>query len=142
MACAFFGFACVLMFGSPATLSSDTLGDPGPNLLPRVVGLCAALLSVLLFFEKTQQRAPSDAVLERPLTIALSLLAIPAFYLLFEYLGYTVAVTLYLLAAFSLLGPGTLGTHFRYALSAAAFSLTSGLLFARLLDLPLPGVLP
>lgn len=137
------GLGCLLIVGVRPSVESGTLGDPGPNLLPRIVGLAMGVMAVLLFFqaEEPSPRAANPRE-QGPLTIALSMAAVPAFYLMFQYLGYTLSVGLYLLAAFCLLGERTGAARFRYLLAATAISLTSGLLFARLLDLPLPGVLP
>lgn len=142
MAAVFFGLACVLTFGTPTANLTNALGDPGPALLPRIVGLCTGLLAVLLILQKEPRQKRTDSAVENPIVILLSILAIPAFYLLFEYLGYSVSVGLYLMAAFCLLGPGKGTDYFRYALVATAISLTSGMVFTRLLDLPLPGVMP
>ena len=142
MSFCFFGLACVLTFGAPVATLTDALGDPGPVLLPRIVGICMGLLSVLMFLQRPQEQEISINEIENPSTISLSLLAIPVFYLMFEYLGYTIAVGIYLLVAFTLLGHRNKFALVRYALVAVAFSLTTGMVFSRLLDLPLPGVLP
>ena len=142
MAFCFFGLACVLTLGAPVATLTDALGDPGPVLLPRIVGICMGLLAVLMFLQRPQEQEISINEIENPSTISLSLLAIPVFYLMFEYLGYTIAVSMYLLVAFTLLGLHSKAALVRYALVAVAFSLTSGMVFSRLLDLPLPGVLP
>ena len=142
MAVMFFGLACILIFATPDTRGFDTLGDPGPGLLPRITGLCMALLAMLLFLQEPERQEHAEADLEKPLVAALSVSAIPAFYLAFALLGYTLAVGLYLVAAFCLLGSRSPGAWTRYVLAAAAFSLTSGMAFTRLLDLPLPGVYP
>lgn len=142
MASVFLGLACVLTLAVPAAMQADSLGDPGPVLLPRIVGICMAVLAVVLLLTKPQEQHALAGNTERPLIISLSLLAIPVFYLMFQYLGYTLAVGLYLLAAFYLLGLHNRKAFFRYVLAAAAFSLVSGMVFARMLGLPLPGVLP
>lgn len=138
----FFALACVLTFAAPEAVHSDALGDPGPALLPRIVGVCMGLLAVLLFLQDPGEAASDREPIENPLIISLSLLAFPAFYLMFQTLGYTIAVALYLAVAFYLLGLHNRDAIFRYLLVAVAFSLSSGMVFARLLDLPLPGVLP
>lgn len=138
----FFAFACVLTFAAPEAMLGDALGDPGPALLPRIVGVCMALLSVLFFMQNPQHQVSGDTETENPAIIALALLAIPVFYLLFQTLGYTIAVAVYLAAAFYLLGAHNREAVLRYVLVAMAFSLATGMVFARLLDLPLPGVLP
>lgn len=142
MAAIFFALGWVLTFAAPEAAHADALGDPGPVLLPRMVGICMGLLAVLLFLQTPQKQDVSKQEGEKPIIICLSLLAIPLFYLMFGYLGYTFSVGLYLLMAFALLGLRNRDAIFRYALVATAFSLTSGMVFARLLDLPLPGVLP
>jgi hypothetical protein len=138
----FLVLACVLVFAAPEAAHTDALGDPGPTLLPRVVGVCMGLLAVLLFLQDGGGTETRDEVTEKPSVIVPSLLAIPVFYLLFQFLGYTFAVGLYLLAAFYLLGAHHRAAVLRYLLAAAAFSLATGMVFVRLLDLPLPGVLP
>jgi len=140
LAVLFLLLALVLSFATPEAAEPDALGDPGPALLPRLVGLLTGILAVILFFQRQPLREEPQSDTGSPAVIALSLAAIPAFYLAFEYLGYTVAVAGYLFAAFCLLGLGTPAARFRYLLAAAAFSLVSGLVFSRLLDLPLPGV--
>jgi uncharacterized membrane protein YccC len=142
MSAIFFGLALLLTFGAPVAMHTGALGDPGPDLLPRIVGICMGVLAVLLFLQGSQKPDSSNDDTESPVTISLSLLAIPAFYLMFEYLGYTIAAGLYLLVAFGLLGVRNRASLLRYALAAMAFSLTTGMVFARLLELPLPGVLP
>lgn len=142
MAAVFFALACVLTFSAPEALHTDALGDPGPALLPRIAGICIGVLAVLLFLQNPPEEDVAGEGLESPVVISLSLLAIPFFYVIFQSIGYTIAVGLYLFAAFTLLGRRKRDTIFRYALAATAFSLVSGMLFARLLDLPLPGVLP
>jgi len=134
--------ACVLVFTAPEAAQSDALGDPGPALLPRVVGVCMGLLAVLLFLQNGHEPLAEAAGIEEPSVIVLSLLAIPVFYLIFQCLGYTIAVGLYLWGAFCLLGAHKREAVLRYVLVATAFSLTTGMVFERLLDLPLPGVLP
>jgi len=138
----FFVLACVLVFTAPEAAHTDALGDPGPALLPRAVGVCTGLLAILLFLQNRQEPDVTDADKEKPAIIVPSLMAIPVFYLLFQFLGYTIAVGLYLAAAFYLLGARDRASVLRYLLAAAAFSLTTGMVFVRLLDLPLPGVLP
>jgi len=134
--------AGILVFTAPALQLEDSLGDPGPALLPRIAGICMAALSLILFLQTPQQPEDADEALEKRPVIVLSLLAIPLYYLAFQWLGYTLATALYLFAAFCLLGGRQPTLRFRYGLVAAAFSLASGLIFARLLNLPLPGVLP
>ena len=138
----FFALACVLVLTAPEAAHTDALGDPGPALLPRAVGVCMGLLAVLLFLQKGPEAGAPAAAAEKTTTIVSSLLAIPVFYLVFQLSGYTIAVGLYLAAAFFLLGAHDRGSLLRYALAAAAFSLTTGMVFVRLLDLPLPGVWP
>lgn len=139
----FLVLACVLVFAAPEAAHTDALGDPGPALLPRSVGVCVGLLAILLLLQNRQESdSATGAGTESPAIIALSLLAIPVFYLMFQVLGYTIAVGLYLAAAFYLLGAHNRGSALRYVLVAVAFSLTTGMVFVRLLDLPLPGVLP
>lgn len=138
----FLALACVLVFTAPEAAHSDALGDPGPALLPRAVGVCMGLLAILLLLQGGQTQAATGPGREKPAIIVPSLLAIPVFYLMFQFLGYTVAVGLYLAAAFYLLGAHDRASVLRYVLAAAAFSLTTGMVFVRLLDLPLPGVLP
>ena len=142
MGAVFFALACVLTFAAPEAMHIDALGDPGPALLPRIVGVCMGVLAVLLFLQNPQQQAFAAEDIESPVIIALSLLAIPVFFALFQTLGYTIAVGLYLAVACYLLGLHNREAMFRYVLVAVAFSLTTGMVFARLLDLPLPGVLP
>lgn len=142
MALVFFALACVLTITAPEALHTDALGDPGPALLPRIAGVCMGVLAILLFLQNPPEEVLAGEGLESPVVITLSLLAIPFFYAMFQSLGYTIAVGLYLFAAFTLLGSRQGDAVFRYALAATAFSLASGMLFARLLDLPLPGVLP
>lgn len=141
-AAVFFGLACVLTFAVPEAVQTDALGDPGPVLLPRIVGICMGLLAILLYWQVPQAHEAEDEAFEKPLIVALSLLAIPLFYLLFQVAGYTLAVGLYMAAASYLLGYHDRDALLRYVLAATAFSLGSGMIFARLLDLPLPGVLP
>jgi len=138
----FLVLACVLVFTAPEAVHTDALGDPGPSLLPRAVGVCMGLLAILLLVQNRQAPAVADADREKPAIIVPSLLAIPVFYLAFQFLGYTIAVGLYLAAAFYLLGAHDRASVLRYVLAAAAFSLATGMVFVRLLDLPLPGVLP
>jgi len=138
----FLVLACVLVFAAPEAVHTDALGDPGPTLLPRVVGVCMGVLAVLLFLQDGGDAETPDAVTEKPSVIVPSLLAIPVFYLLFQLFGYTISVGLYLFAAFILLGAHDRAAVLRYVLVAAAFSLATGMVFVRLLDLPLPGVLP
>lgn len=138
----FLALGCVLVFTAPEAAHTDALGDPGPALLPRAVGVCMGLLAILLSLQNRQVPAAADADNEKPVIIVPSLLAIPVFYLVFQFLGYTIAVGLYLAAAFYLLGAHDRASVLRYVLAAVAFSLTTGMVFVRLLDLPLPGVLP
>ena len=142
LAIVFIGVACVLTFAAPVAQHTGALGDPGPVLLPRIVGLCMGLLAIVMFWQRSRDPVDSKVNVESPVVISLSLMAIPLFYLMFEYLGYTIAVALYLFLATGLLGLHTSAALVRYALVATVFSLMSGMLFARLLDLPLPGVLP
>ena len=138
----FLALACVLVFAAPEAVQNDALGDPGPALLPRVVGVCMGLLAILLLLQDRPAQTATDTENEKPAIIVLSLLAIPLFYLMFQFLGYTIAVGLYLALAFYLLGVHNRESVLRYVLVAAAFSLTTGMVFVRLLDLPLPGVMP
>jgi len=138
----FLALGCMLVFTSPEAAHTDALGDPGPTLLPGAVGVCMGLLGILLSLQNRQEPADTDADNENPAVVVPSLLAIPVFYLAFQLLGYTVAVGLYLAVAFYLLGAHDRASVLRYVLAAAAFSLVTGMVFVRLLDLPLPGVLP
>ena len=142
MAVLFFGLACILVIGAPEAVIGRDLGDPGPALLPRVAGYCMGLLAVVLLIQKPAPLEPGDSAIERPMLIGLSLIAVPLFYLMFQHLGYTIAAGLYLFAAFYILGNHNSAALVRYALAATAFSLASGLILSRLLDLPLPGVIP
>ncbi len=138
----FFMLALLLVLKSPSTVTEDSLGDPGAGLLPRLVGLATAFLAVWLFFTPRVPVVKIAESRERGLIILLSLAAIPVFYLLFQFLGYTLAVMFYLFFAFIVLGQRSPASGLRYALAAIAFSLVSGLLFGRILELPIPGVFP
>jgi len=138
----FLALSCVLIVAAPTVVSTETLGDPGPALMPRIVGIGTAVLAIILFFQTPETPESADGALENPATVGLSLLAIPGFYLLFQSFGYTLAVAFYLVTAFCILGNRDSASRLRYALAATAFSLASGMIFSRLLDLPLPGVVP
>jgi hypothetical protein len=142
LAAAFFALAVLLVLQAPTSVIEDSLGDPGPGLLPRAVGLVTAFLAAWLFFVTRTQAEKVAENRERPVIVLLSLAAIPVFYLLFEYLGYTLAVMFYLFTAFIILGQRNAASCLRYALAAIAFSLVTGLLFSRILELPIPGVFP
>ena len=134
--------AIVLMFSTPGLPIEDALGDPGPAFLPRIVGACMAVLTLPLLLQVADPPEDSGQAMESRRVITLALLAVPLYYLAFQWLGYTLATAFYLFAAFSLLGPAGILLKVRFGLAAVAFSLVSGLVLARLLNLPLPGVLP
>jgi hypothetical protein len=142
LAALFLLLAVLLMLFAPASAVEETLGDPGPALLPRLCGAGMLLLAFLLFFQSRGAAEEAPVATERRPVIIASTLAVPAFFLAFQWLGFTLSVALYLFFATSVLGQRSRAALLRYSLVAVAFSLLSSLLFGQLLDIPLPGLYP
>ncbi|MGH7002713.1 MAG: tripartite tricarboxylate transporter TctB family protein [Alphaproteobacteria bacterium] len=139
-----FGFVAALTYGAAASrLSIPAFSDPiGPRLFPYMVTTGLLIASLCLVIEHLNLRQPAgeaaheekedrDGITKFAL-IALGMLAI--YYLVFEYLGFLVASTLFLLAFLNYSSRGKTMTNIIVALlfPIAAYFLLDTLFGARL----------
>jgi putative tricarboxylic transport membrane protein len=133
-------FAVAIVWGA-VLMPPGTVGAPGPGFFPRALGALLALVSVGLLVRAYRLDPIGDEVValgHRHITLTFA--ALVGLGLLFEYAGYVLSATLFmlvLLRAFSTLG------WIRSALAAAATAVVTYYLFVNVLGVMLPvGLLP
>ena len=128
-------------------INEPLIGDPiGPKAIPRLLIIGLLIAAVLLWLEtlaSRKTRAPAmtaDNPVRRPFFILALLGGTLAYFLLFSWLGYAIATTLYLYALMAIFNPGKTRAN---ALTATGFSFGSYLAFTRLFGAQIPaGLLP
>jgi hypothetical protein len=129
-------FASAIVWGA-AVMPPGTLGAPGPGYFPRALGvLLAAVSAGLLVRAWRLTTATDEAVVLGHRDIALTIVALAVLGLVFEYFGYVLSATLFmlvLLRAFSGLG------WLRSLAAAVATVLVSYIIFVQVLGVSLPG---
>jgi len=133
-------FACAIVWVSLLMPAGDA-GAPGPGYFPRALGLLLAIASIVLIARALRLRNGADeAIALGNRDIAITLLALLVLGLVFEFVGYLIAATLFMLAllrAFSRLG------WIASTVAAVASAVASYALFVKLLGVTLPvGLLP
>jgi putative tricarboxylic transport membrane protein len=146
-------FVCTLILAgvyiyATEQLPSLEIGDPlGPKAFPRLLAVGLLITAVVLLLEilRRPKSAPaaSSAEPSRPgaqLVVAAAALWTLLYFLVFEWLGYVIATTVYL---FVLMTYFNRGKWIPNALTSVLFSLGSYLMFTKLLGVTLaPGLLP
>jgi putative tricarboxylic transport membrane protein len=130
-------------------INEPLIGDPiGPKAIPRLLIIGLLIAAVLLWLEtlaSRKTRAPAMTAdnpepVSRPFFILALLGGTLAYFLLFSWLGYAIATTLYLYALMAIFNPGKTRAN---ALTATGFSFGSYLAFTRLFGAQIPaGLLP
>ena len=130
-------------------INEPFIGDPiGPKAIPRLLIIGLLIAAVLLWLEtlaSRKTRAPAMTAdnpepVRRPFFILALLGGTLAYFLLFSWLGYAIATTLYLYALMAIFNPGKIRANL---LTATGFSLGSYLAFTRLFGAQMPaGLLP
>jgi len=129
-------------------------GDPGPAVVPTVLGVLLAGLGLLLALRKpvAEPEDPEDHTVPReddqvvriaaPTRIRQILLGVSfvAFVALFDILGFSLSAILFLLASMVLLGPANPAYFARAAALSVCVVLLVGFILNGLLDLSVPGV--
>jgi putative tricarboxylic transport membrane protein len=127
--------ACAIVWAA-AGMPPGRLGVPGPGFFPRALGALLAAVSVGLLVRAWRLSATTDeAVGLGHRNITLTVAALAALGLVFEYLGYVLSATLLmlvLLRAFSALG------WLRSLAAAVATVLVSYVIFVHALGVSLP----
>ena len=133
-------FACAILWGS-FLMSAGTSGAPGPGFFPRALGALLAAVSVGLLIRAQRLEPAADVTVALGhRDIALTLLALAGFGLVFERAGYLLSATLFLLVLLRAFAKrGWLGS----LAAAVAIALVSYYFFVKLLGVMLPaGLLP
>ncbi|WP_138466189.1 tripartite tricarboxylate transporter TctB family protein [Poseidonocella sp. HB161398] len=147
-ALAFFGVALVLILSNRTLGTIDMAGDPGPLLMPRLVGGLMLALSVLLALAPAPRAASGE---EPPAPATPSALPLPAiaglvaaalcYALLFSRIGFTLSTAGFLTAAILCFGPRGPRAIAVAAATGAGVALVLGFLLQTVLGVYLPGVL-
>ena len=146
-------FVCTLIlagvyFYATEQLPSLEIGDPlGPKAFPRLLGVGLVITAVALLLEilRTRKTAPAAAKPEPSQRAAQWVVGAAAawtllYFLVFEWLGYVIATSVYLLVLTSYFNRGKWLAN---VLTSVLFSLGSYLMFTKLLGVTLaPGILP
>ncbi|MFN7087966.1 MAG: tripartite tricarboxylate transporter TctB family protein [Burkholderiales bacterium] len=146
-------FVCTLVlaavyFYATAQIPVPEIGDPlGPKAFPRLLGVGLLIAAAMLLVEilRTRKIAPSGEARARRDWRAVAVVAgavvwTGAYFTLFEWLGYAVATSIYLLALTACFNRGKWVAN---VLTSVLFSFISYLVFTRLLNVTLArGILP
>jgi len=149
-------FVCILVLAAAYAWATEQLpsleiGDPlGPKAFPRLLTVGLVICAVVLLLEIIRGRKPAapGAVSMSPGASRTGVFKIVAgvtvwtflFFLAFEWLGYVLATSIYLLAMFLYFHPGKWKTN---VLTALGFAAGSYFMFVHLLGVNLaPGLLP
>jgi len=148
-------FVCILIlagvyFYATEKLPSLEIGDPlGPKAFPRLLGIGLVLTGAILLMEMIRGRkpAPASVVPTRGPADRASFFIVGGvtvwtflYFLVFEYLGYVIATSIYLLVLTSYFNKGKVTAN---VLTSLLFSLGSYLMFVKLLGVNLArGILP
>ena len=146
-------FVCTLVLAAVYIYATERLpsleiGDPlGPKAFPRLLAAGLVITAIVLLFEIV--RAPKTAPAkheEEPsrrgaqLVVAAAVLWTFLYFLVFEWLGYVIATTVYLLVLVAYFNRGKWLSN---VLTSVFFSLGSYLMFTKLLGVTLArGILP
>jgi putative tricarboxylic transport membrane protein len=147
-------FVCTLIlagiyFYATEKLPSLEIGDPlGPKAFPRLLGILLVITSIILLFEiiRGRKSVTSDVPSRGPSTFG-SLMVVAGvsvwtflYFLVFEWLGFVIATTIYLIALMAYFHPNKWTSN---VLTAVLFSLGGYLMFTKLLGVNLArGILP
>jgi hypothetical protein len=145
----------VVMAWASTQIAAPTLGegDPGPQVLPLVLGVVIAILGAMLSLRNPAVAASADAPLfddadtatlippETPLLRTIHAVNLVAYAVLFERLGFTLSTVIFLAIAIFLLGTRSLRGAIVAILVAALVSLVVGTGLKLGIGVPLPGVL-
>lgn len=147
--------ACILVlagvyFWATSQIPTLEIGDPlGPKAFPRLLGLGLLLTAAMLLAEiikerKTvQSQKPADAPEEEGHSgvVAGATVATAIFFVCFEFVGYVLAVTLYLLVMMNYFNKN--GRWMVNGLTAVIYGVSSYFIFTKALGVNLPhGLLP
>ncbi|MBX9810046.1 MAG: tripartite tricarboxylate transporter TctB family protein [Burkholderiales bacterium] len=136
-------------FYATAQIPSLEIGDPlGPRAFPRLLGIGLLITAGMLFMEMWRARKAERPRSERSQPVECGHFAVVAvavvwtglYFAVFEWLGYAIATTVYLLALMMYFNRGRRTANI---LTSVLFSFISYLVFSRLLDVTLArGILP
>lgn len=129
------------------------IGDPiGPKALPRFLGVALLFTAGMLFLEmrvaakkryqedKPVKKQDADGAANEPKLVAIIVAWTALYFVSFEWLGYAIATTIYLIALMSYFNRGKIKTNLA---TAVLFSFGSYFVFTKLFDTPLAaGLLP
>ncbi len=149
-------FVCILVLAAAYAWATEQLpsleiGDPlGPKAFPRLLTVGLVICAIVLLIEIVKGRKPAspDAISMTPGASRTGVYAIVAgvtvwtflFFLAFEWLGYVLATSLYLVVMFTYFHRGKWKTN---VLTAVGFGAGSYFMFVHLLGVNLPaGLLP
>jgi putative tricarboxylic transport membrane protein len=146
-------FVCTLVlagvyFYATEQLPSLEIGDPlGPKAFPRLLGVGLVITAIALLVEilRARKTAPAAPKTEPSQRVAQWVVGAAAawtllYFLVFEWLGYVIATSVYLLVLTSYFNRGKWVAN---VLTSVLFSLGSYLMFTKLLGVTLaPGILP
>lgn len=146
-------FVCTLIlagvyFYATERLPSLEIGDPlGPKAFPRLLGIGLVITAIALLLEilRARKTAPAAGEAEPSQRVAQWVVGAAAawtllYFLVFEWLGYVIATSVYLLVLTSYFNRGKWVAN---VLTSVLFSLGSYLMFTKLLGVTLaPGILP
>ena len=149
-------FVCILVlaglyFWATEKLPSLEIGDPlGPKAFPRLLVVALLVTAAILLYEIIKGRKPASAstVSLTPgasreaayIVVAGVVVWTFLYFLVFEFLGYVIATTLYLLVLTSFLHRGKWVTN---VLTSVLFAVCSYVMFVKVLGVNLaPGLLP
>jgi putative tricarboxylic transport membrane protein len=136
-------------FYATAQIPSLEIGDPlGPKAFPRLLGIALVVTGAMLFAEIVRARREKGRLVEKPkpldhghLPVIAAVVAFTAVYLaFFDWLGYVLATTPYLLGLMAYFHRGKWLSNI---LTSVLFSVLSYVLFTRVLEVSLArGILP
>lgn len=136
-------------FYATAQIPSFEIGDPlGPKAFPRLLGIGLLVTAGILLLEMLRARktevqdagAKAPAAWRHYLVVGVAAIWTGIYFAVFEWLGYAIATTVYLLALTAYFHKGYLKTN---VLTSVLFSFISYFMFTRLLGVTLaPGILP
>ena len=136
-------------FYATAQIPSIEIGDPlGPKAFPRLLGIGLLVTGGILLLEMLRARKTEvrDAGAKAPiewrhyLVVGAAAIWTGVYFAVFEWLGYAIATTFYLLALTSYFHKGRLKTN---VLTSVLFSVISYFMFTKLLGVTLArGILP
>ena len=149
-------FVCILIlagayFWATEQLPTLEIGDPlGPKAFPRLLGVALLVTAVILLFEIVRGRKPasgSDVMPPRTVQGQTSVAIVAGaaiwtflFFLVFEWLGYVIAASIYLIALTSFFHRGKWVTN---VTTSVLFALGSYIMFVKVLGVNLArGILP